>query len=781
MTGQKRPIQYVENNAPESLSVPPGFVSLTSLTLKKIVTGGEAAVNGECEPVSIGAPLTNSNFKRLKMSLVQRPWISHGHFDPNPQQDGSEQSEVNMKDPNGACLRRGVIRGCANCHDCVKVTARWRPEESRLPALEDAPVFRPTEEEFKQTLKYLDKIRPQAENYGICRIVPPPSWRPQCLLEDNKAWETSKFSTHVQKINGLQNLYFKRELSRLHEKIETKMPEDAASGEIESCNEGVGDSDETKSNPLVSEFESGPEFTLKSFKKYADDFKGQYFHKNDKAIDLDMSIPACQDQRDPLVTSIEGEYWRIVENPSEEIEVLLGTDVACQNLGSGFPTATSAAKDKAKYSEYVNSGWNMNNIQSLSGSLLPFGCCDTSSVLVPQMIIGMCFSSQCWRNEDHHLYSLSYMHLGSPKVCYGIPGRYSFRLVEVVKKLFPQLAKHPKLFHELVSHISPSKLISEGIPVYRCLQNPLEFVVTFPGAYHSEFSCGFNCSEAVCFAPFNWLPHGQNIVEVYAGYCLKTSISHDKLLLGAAVEAVSALWEPFLINKDSPKTHLWKSVAGKNGILTRLLKARVKDEGIRRKHLCSELMPRSSDEFDGPTKKECSICLYDLYLSAVSCSCSPNRYSCLRHSNQLCSCPWISKHVFFRYEIAELNLLVEALDGNLKAIHSWTKRKICPEICNGSSYDLNGVACNKSCTPANNRGNEENNSTVDSVIFNGMNVTACRATTSGTSGGANKEFRTLKCMSPPAVTGLQNSASKNVVTSQSHEVILLSDDEDDSP
>lgn len=169
-------------------------------------------------------------------------------------------------------------------------------------------------QEFKQTLKYLDKIRPQAENYGICRIVPPPSWRPECLFEVNKEWEASKFNTHVQKINGLQNLYVKRE----HEKIETKMPEDLASGEIDSCNEGVGDSDEAKPNTLFSEFTIGPEFTLKSFKKYADDFKGQYFYENDKAIDTDICTPAS---REPTITSIEGEYWRIVENPSDEIEV----------------------------------------------------------------------------------------------------------------------------------------------------------------------------------------------------------------------------------------------------------------------------------------------------------------------------------------------------------------------------------------------------------------------------------------------------------------------------
>jgi histone demethylase JARID1 len=56
-------------------------------------------------------------------------------------------------------------------------------------------------------------------------------------------------------------------------------------------------------------FEPGPEFTLQTFKKYADSFSNQYFNKD-----------ACGDLP-PSVEDIEGEYWRIVESPTEEIEV----------------------------------------------------------------------------------------------------------------------------------------------------------------------------------------------------------------------------------------------------------------------------------------------------------------------------------------------------------------------------------------------------------------------------------------------------------------------------
>ena len=67
--------------------------------------------------------------------------------------------------------------------------------------LPSAPVFRPTEEEFQDPLKYIASIRPLAEPYGICKIVPPSSWNPPFQI--NK--QTFRFPTRIQAVHELQD------------------------------------------------------------------------------------------------------------------------------------------------------------------------------------------------------------------------------------------------------------------------------------------------------------------------------------------------------------------------------------------------------------------------------------------------------------------------------------------------------------------------------------------------------------------------------------------------
>jgi hypothetical protein len=94
-------------------------------------------------------------------------------------------------------------------------------------------------------------------------------------------------------------------------------------------------------------------------------------------------------------------------------------------------------------------------------------------------------------------------------------------------------------------------------------------------------------------------------------------------------------------------------------------------ELVQRQNISSPCQSRKMDsEFDS-TDRECALCYYDLHLSASGCPCSPEKYACLVHAKQLCSCDWDKRFFLFRYDVNELNILADALGGKLSAIHRW--------------------------------------------------------------------------------------------------------------
>ena len=85
-------------------------------------------------------------------------------------------------------------------------------------------------------------------------------------------------------------------------------------------------------------------------------------------------------------------------------------------------------------------------------------------------------------------------------------------------------------------------------------------------------------------------------------------------------------------------------------------------------HLKFQKMER---DFDLNKERECLSCFYDLHLSAASCKCSPDQFSCLKHATHFCSCEMENKFVLLRYTLTELNTLVAALEGGVDSLKVW--------------------------------------------------------------------------------------------------------------
>ncbi|GBN11260.1 Lysine-specific demethylase 5C, partial [Araneus ventricosus] len=232
------------------------------------------------------------------------------------------------------------------------------------------------------------------------------------------------------------------------------------------------------------------EYTLQEFGQKADEFKTNYFN-----------MPV---HRVPY-SHVEKEFWRIVNAVDEDVTVEYGADLHTIEHGSGFPNMKT--KDLMPGDEeYVTSGWNLNNLPVLEGSVLKHINADISGMKIPWTYVGMCFATFCWHNEDHWSYSINYLHWGEPKTWYGVPGGKAEAFEEAMRSVAPELfTAQPDLLHQLVTIMNPNLLISQGVPIYRTNQQAGEFVITFPRSYHAGFNQGYNFAEAVNFAPADWL------------------------------------------------------------------------------------------------------------------------------------------------------------------------------------------------------------------------------------------------------------------------------------
>ena len=91
------------------------------------------------------------------------------------------------------------------------------PKPQRMFGLQEAPTYRPTAEQFKDPVAYMQSIREEAQQYGIIKIVPPETWNPPFAVDT----ERFHFRTRRQELNSVEggtraNLNYLDQLAKFH-------------------------------------------------------------------------------------------------------------------------------------------------------------------------------------------------------------------------------------------------------------------------------------------------------------------------------------------------------------------------------------------------------------------------------------------------------------------------------------------------------------------------------------------------------------------------------------
>jgi len=540
--------------------------------------------------------------------------------------------------------------GCEKCLGGPPIRTTWVRERALAYDVPPVKTYRPTEEEWAgDPLEYINSIRPEAEKYGVCNIIPPPSWTPEFCLPDK---ESLRFRTRIQALNELQNRPAGPS-ARARAKMLEEEGDDAAnvsastSGRMAGGGGGgrmgggggggrMGGATPEDVEAVVKQygFQQGARHNLTSLERYSKYFKSTYFSEHGEPQNVS-------------VKDMEGEFWRLIEaSEGRNVEVIYGADIATMHVGSGF--AKAGVNCPPGQETYASSPWNVCNMPYNSESCLSHVEA-TTGITVPWLYFGMTMSAFCWHVEDHSFYSVNYHHFGAPKVWYSIPATHSKQFEEVMHRRLPHLFQsQPDLLHSLVTILSPKILQDEGIPVYRVEQHPRSYIITFPYAYHAGFNTGFNCAEAVNFAPIDWLPFGVGATERYVRDKRYQSVAHDQLL--------STLTQSAHKHPRFPK------------VLAEVMQERVDTEEQRvegAKPLIGQFV-RMENTAEAPdlNERDCTTCKADLNWAGVACSCSFGKgrgyVYCLR-CVKACECAVEKRTCFYRHTVQELREQVSEL------------------------------------------------------------------------------------------------------------------------
>ncbi|XP_013389664.1 protein Jumonji isoform X2 [Lingula anatina] len=428
----------------------------------------------------------------------------------------------------------------------MKETVKGNEEAVQL---SEAPMYSPAANEFVDPIDFIEAIKPNAEQQGMCKIIPPQEvWKPECKVRDDmrfvyqiqhvhkmyKRWgpnvqhvecikrqleaqgggmehppnvggielDLSRLQQAIQSFGGMQTVLAKNILPKVCDALNIpRMALDRMSRLYDAYCKYLVPYD-TLTTEEKEKLDQQVSMMRQKKKRVEDDcvLKG-------KSTSLGNFYRVARNTKlmwftkeEPSPEQVEHEYWKIVTERQVHVAVHAG-HVGTQHWGSGFPNK--------RENQYYRHGWNFNNVPENANNLLKvLGTIE--SVTTPTLHIGMLFSTSCWSRDPHLLPYIVYNHTGADVIWYCIPGSETQKFQTAMKKLVPSLVTdQPVWLPEDTVMISPRLLLMEGVSVNRTVQSAGQFIAVFPESFTATLSCGYNVLESVHFAPSSWIPLGR--------------------------------------------------------------------------------------------------------------------------------------------------------------------------------------------------------------------------------------------------------------------------------
>ncbi|TYG55581.1 hypothetical protein ES288_D09G285300v1 [Gossypium darwinii] len=374
-----------------------------------------------------------------------------------------------------------------------------------LKSLPFAPEYRPTLVEFQDPIAYIFKIEKEASQYGICKIIPPvpPASKKAAIGNLNR--------------------------SLLERAVANASSDSKPAPTFTTRQQQIGFCPRKQRPVLKSVWQSGEYYTFQEFEAKAKIFERNYLKKYSKKASLSA-------------LEIETLFWKATVDQPFDIEY--ANDMPGSAFAAlGSKKSSGGGRETGEGVTVAETPWNMRAVSRAKGSLLRFMKEEIPGVTSPMVYIAMLFSWFAWHVEDHDLHSLNYLHMGAGKTWYGVPRVAAVAFEEVVRVdgyagEFNPLVTFSTL-GEKTTVMSPEVFVHAGIPCCRLVQNAGEFVVTFPRAYHSGFSHGFNLGEAANIATPEWLRVARDASIRRASINYPPMVSHFQLLYDLALDLCS--------------------------------------------------------------------------------------------------------------------------------------------------------------------------------------------------------------------------------------------------